>query len=338
MAFENIEELPCWVHLGVAKGASSALQQYYFSVHPELLSLGLGGYGNSISWSSNALQMAMEVDLRCTVSHLYNASEVERVFRQEVEKLGKMRHKRAGFSYENLSCTLGHDVSLVEKATRLRTLLGANTKILYVVREQKAYLQSLYKELLLWGLNVQYAEFIERLVYTNFQGIISDLQYAEILHVYQELFGDSNVLAVSFQQVIHNTAETLKNISGFLGVSDCIHALPKVHKGLTNIQAQWLLERNRSHIHDFRRDRFAIWHGQRLDEYSRQHWDNWVPREIVDNRSQGIESARLARQITVGEPISFELNLELERRLEACFTASNQRLYLEYGIDLQSKV
>ena len=282
--------------------------------------------------------MAMEVELRCTASHLYNDSDVARVFRLEVERLANTSHKRMGFSYENLSCTLGHDVSLVEKATRLRTLLGANTKVIYVVREQKDFLRSLYKELLLWGLNVRYEEFIERLVYTNFQGIISDLHYAEILHVYQELFGHSNVLAVSFQQVIHNTAETLENMSRFLGVSDCIHTLPKVHKGLTNIQAQWLLERNQSYIHDFGRDRFAIWHGQRLDEYSQQRWDGWVPSEIVDNRSQGIESARLARQITVGEPISFELNLELERRLEACFTASNQRLYLEYGIDLQSKV
>lgn len=337
MAFENIEELPCWVHLGVAKGASSALQQYYFSVHPELLSLGLGGYGNSISWSSNALQMAMEVDLRCTASHLYNASDVERVFRQEVEKLGNSSHKRVGFSYENLSCTLGHDVSLVEKATRLRTLLGANTKILYVVREQKEYLRSLYKELLLWGLNVRYAEFVERLVYTNFQGIISDLQYAEILNVYQELFGNSNVMVVSFERVIQNTEEALQGISRFLDVSDCIHSLPKVHKGLTNVQAQWLLERNQSHIHDFGRDRFAIWHGQRLDEYSRQHWDNWVPREIVDNRTQGIESARLAREITIGDPISFELNPELEHRLRFCFAQSNRRLRSDYGIDLQSR-
>ena len=338
MAFENIKELPCWVHLGVAKGASSALQQHYFSVHPELLSLGLGGYGNSISWSSNALQMAMEVGLRCTASHLYNDSEVERVFRQEVARLGNIGHKRVGFSYENLSCTLGHDVSLVEKATRLRVLLGVNTKIIYVVREQKVFLRSLYKELLLWGLNVRYAEFIERLVYTNFQGIISDLQYAEILHVYQELFGHSNVLAVSFGQVIHNTEDTLQQISRFLGVSDCIHSLPKVHKGLTNIQAQWLLDRNQSHIHDFGRDRFAIWHGQRLNEYSRQRWDGWVPREIVDNRTQGIESARLARQITVGEPISFELNLDLERRLQDCFTESNQRLHTEHAIDLLSQV
>ena len=338
MAFENLTEIPCWVHLGVAKGASSALQQYYFAVHSEILSLGLGGYGNSISWSSNALQMAMEVELRCTASHLYNDSDVERVFREEVERLSKPSHKRVGFSYENLSCTLGHDVSLVEKATRLRTLLGSNTKVLYVVREQKAFLRSLYKELLLWGLNVRYEEFIERLVYTNFQGIISDLQYAEILHVYQELFGQSNVRVVSFEQVIQNTEDTLQQISRFLGVSDCIHSLPKVHKGLTNIQAQWLLERNQSHIHDFGRDRFAIWHGQRLDEYSLQRWDGWVPREILDNRAQGIESARLAREITVGEPISFELTLEVERRLSSCFMESNQRLRTEYGIDLQSKV
>ena len=150
MAFQNLTEIPCWVHLGVAKGASSALQQYYFAAHSELLSLGLGGYGNSISWSSNALQMAMEVELRCTASHLYNDSDVARVFRLEVERLANTSHKRMGFSYENLSCTLGHDVSLVEKATRLRTLLGANTKVIYVVREQKDFLRSLYKELLLW--------------------------------------------------------------------------------------------------------------------------------------------------------------------------------------------
>ena len=224
--------------------------------------------------------MAMEVELRCTASHLYNDSDVARVFRLEVERLVNPSHKRMGFSYENLSCTLGHDVSLVDKATRLRTLLGANTKVLYVVREQKDFLRSLYKELLLWGLNVRYEEFIERLVYTNFQGIISDLQYAEILHVYQELFGDSNVLAVSFQQVIHNTAQTLQKYFLDSLVCPIVSLVPKVHKGLTNIQAQWLLERNQSHIHDFGRDRFAIWHGQRLDEYSRQRWGGWVKAKL----------------------------------------------------------
>ena len=102
--------------------------------------------------------------------------------------------------------------------------------------------------------------------------------------------------------------DTCKNISRFLVCPIVSDSLPKVHKGLTNIQAQWLLERNQSHIHDFGRDRFAIWHGQRLDEYSRNAGMSGY--QANDNRAQGIESARLARQVTVGDPISFELNLE----------------------------
>lgn len=324
----------CWVHLGVAKGASSALQQYYFCAHPELLSVGLGGYGNSISWSSLELQQQLEVHLRCTAAHLYDPERVAQVFTDEVNRLEQDTHKRVGLSYENLSCSLGHDVGLVEKAKRLHQLLGDNTKVVYVVREQLGFLQSLYKELLLWGLNVGYETFIERLVYTNFQGIVSDLQYAEIIAVYEELFHPSNVLVLDFQAVIHQTSETLERLSRFLGVSHTITTIPKVHKGLTDVQAQWLLERNRTHVHDFGRDRFAIWHGQRLDEYSRQTWKGWFPPEIAENRAFGIESARLAREIVDGPPISFTLQPELQHRLQQCFLQTNERLRQQHQIYL----
>ena len=333
-----LEQLPSWVHIGIAKGASSALQKHYFATHPELTSLGLGYQQENISWYSPEIQIALEVDLRCRATHLYDAQSIYNTYWSHVHRLWNNNQRYIGFSYENLSCSLGHDVSIAEKAYRLHQLLGTNTQIIYVVRDQITLLQSLYKELLLWGLPVPFDIWIERLIFTNFQGIISDLQYAEVIDTYAQLFGRDKMHIISFSQLQQNTSPTLHALSTFLQISHSIDALPTTHSGLTNIQAAWLLKQNQIHVHDFGRDRFAIWHGQRLHNFGRSQWSDWQPSEIIENQQLGIESAKLARQIEEGPTIEFNLSKHIREKLHHCFYKSNQRLFDCYGVLFEDSV
>lgn len=335
MAQQNLTPLPSWVHIGVAKGASSSLQREYFSKHPELISLGIGALDTNTSWTSQRIQVALEVDLRCRAEHVYSDHSVFNTYWKEAYRLWNDKAKRIGFSYENLTCSLGHDVGIVEKAKRLRRLLGSDVKIVYVIREQQDLLISLYKELLLWGVTVSFENFVERLVFTDFQGIFADLQYAQIVDTYVNLFGRDNVLLVPFKQIVQDSSTVLDTISNFLGVQCLSSPLSKTHAGLTAIQSQWLLSRNREEVHDFGRDRFAIWHGQRLQEYANNRWNGWLPDEIHENMKMGVQAARIAREVKRGVAMSFTLPKALRQKIDSCFKEGNQQLFNRYGIDLE---
>ena len=295
----------------------------------------MGGYGANNSWATPSIQQSIEVLLRCQSTHLYRGDLVHQTYQECVRARRLPHHQRVGFSYENLSCSLGHDVGLVEKARRLKELLGSDTKVIYVLRRQSDLLVSLYKELLLWGLPVDFTTFIERLVFTNFQGLIADMQFAELLDVYVSLFGKRNVLPVLFTDLQQNSEATLQGISAFLEIEHHPIQFTRVHSSLTAVQAQWLLKENQRNVHDFGRDRFAIWHGERVQSYGNQLWKGWQPNEIEENALIGVSSARKARTVINGIPLQLTLPASLQKRLIECFASTNQRLLEHYAIDLQ---
>jgi len=235
---ENIEQnfssrgtkpLVRYIHLGYPKAASTALQRGYFGSHNQLLHLGCGNRNKNSYWDdhgyiSSDINTVMEIDLRYRVQFAYDKKRVKSVFNKYFLKAEENEYIHAvGVSNENICFNWHGGIDTVEKANRLFDIFQNGTKVIIVLREQKSLIESLYKETVRFGYAGTFEDYLKYIWQYKDRNFFYDFHFTNLISLYEQLFGEQNVITLLFENFTNNQAVFLSFLSNHLGINTQIN-------------------------------------------------------------------------------------------------------------------
>lgn len=287
-----------YIHIGYPKSASTAIQKGFFGIHNQLHHLGCGAKKKSNFWDDHGyineeLNIAMEIDLRYKTNFSYDKDRIKEIFEKQFNEAKNNKNIHAvGISNENFCFNWHGGIDVTEKAKRLKYIFGENTQILVVLRNQKALIESLYKETIRFGYPGSFHEYLKYLWIYKDRNFLYEFCFDKIIHLYSELFNSNNVHILFFEDLKKNPKNFLQNISTAIGVDYYKLDLSKEYnKQLNNKELYIKREINKKYPHTFGKGKYSIVDNHRyipyytselkdkidddvyIDYYTRQHFN-----------------------------------------------------------------
>lgn len=318
-----------YIHIGYPKCASTALQTHFFSRHTDLHHLGAGSGGSIASYVNSEILTEIEVSLRIEKDSVFNQDNSRRIFNKEFSTAYELNKLAVGISSESLSFTMHHDIDPSQKATRLHSIFGQNTRIIIVIREQWALLKSLYREYVLGGLHLTFDEFTKSIYYNQARSCLFDLNFANTQSLYADLFGKENVLIIAFENLRDYAAENLAVIQNHIGIQVKIDSLPKENtkedayllESARRLNCAVRLNHARSVIEPIGAFRYP--------EYFEKKLGVPIAPSIVDDQNYIDRIRDLANPKKIPyktQPISYDIDPLIKERIDSLFKEWNSRL------------
>lgn len=207
-----------YAHVGFPKCGSTALQNGYFSVHPQLFHLGASGGGSTAPYRNTGLRTVIEVELRLARDFVYDRAYVDSVMDRERAEFAASNRTVLGLSSESLVMHMHSEADVPRKAERLRDALGSDTRILIVTRRQDTLLRSLYREFIKSGMTLTFDKFARAIRVNRLTSLYSELFYDRCIETYKSLFGEDNVLVLPHELLVESPDIFLHAVSTHLGV------------------------------------------------------------------------------------------------------------------------
>lgn len=165
------------------------------------------------------VRIALWNDLIMRPSLLYDASEVEETFNRHFAQAEAMGKVACGVSQEVLTLSLVGGVDITERARRLQAAMGADTRIVMVVRNQLDWIESVFCGLLKeGGMTIGLEEFLFYFYYQQDQSPFSTLFYDRVFELYADLFGTDNVHVVPFELIKRDAGAFARAVCDAIGV------------------------------------------------------------------------------------------------------------------------
>ena len=195
-----------FIHVGKGKTGTSYLQDVFFSSHEEINFLGKTKHKYPqwlIEWHYlDDIQFKKEI---------YNIKNVlnKKLSTQKVNILSSEAFSMVGYSYQ--------------QALRIKQIVP-DAKIILTLRNPIDSIESFYKYSV---LHDNFTSNIEDLIeftrtpmvfYKRKPIYIADFFYDEIIEIYHELFGKSNVLILKYEDMKNNPNKFFNNLSNFLSI------------------------------------------------------------------------------------------------------------------------
>lgn len=341
-----------YLHVGLPKSLSTALQRDFFAVHPALRHLGVG-CGSNVEYCDPEVELAVEGHLLFCKELRYREKEtaVQQLFARHFAAAdADPRILAVGISNESLcfSTTPGH-LDTTVKARRLRAIFGPDAEVILILRNQPALLRSLYGESVRNGHAGSYREFLTWIYLYQDRSFLYDILYDRTYDLYAGLFGAEHVHVVPLEEHRSGTdltfgpdgvATIVTRLCAILGVPVVPLAIAR-HNDALPPTVQVIKERlNRAHPHDAGH---ALLRGvanmHRLRQYFARDldWDatNWLYDDVKRKRAliaQATAEAAVATETIADDHCS----VELWDRLRALFADANRALEQRLGRPLPS--
>lgn len=298
------------VHIGLPKALSSWLQQRYF----------LNNFGYQHVLDAFKLQVLLVTPDEATFD---KDGSREQIF-QAIEAAHR-RGLHPVISSEALCGDLvrgGHNT--VRNADRLQSVLGGEGKILLIVREQRQLIRSAYKTLVFFGEERKIKSLLRPSVDGEPPRFNTDfLQFDRIVELYQERFSPSSVLVLPYEMFCQQPELFLDKVNKHAGLDladDAYGQLPlqqrlNANEPLGFIAGQRLLNRLK---------------GTASDDFSGRAGCNsfeHILKRIAWHK-------RNARPSFVDRRLEQRFSDSVQGLTEGVFSASNQRLRQQTGLDL----
>lgn len=228
------------------------------------------------------------------------------------------------------------DVDPVIKAGRLQYLLGENTKVLIVIRNQLDLIRSYYFECVRGGYPGYFEPFLDFNYHYQFHSIFSDLRYCQLYKHYCEVFGKENVMVLPMENIVNNAKSAIDAICHFAGVAAGDFPLQRHNDSDDRryLQAvRWLNEK-------FPNNRGQSYFGWVDDEKLRAYWRQTLgtenPVAAQHNYSTRMMVYRTAKAVTsdfVNE-LKADYSDEWIKRLSSLYIEDNRALASQTGLNL----
>ena len=305
-------------HIGFPKAGSSYLQQHVFPNITEYKYLGLkyirSQHQSDRSVCLDSLELFYDELLKSDSLRFDDASLKQML----TGPLLQSQELPLFFSHEAaISVFFSHPDATV-KADRILGVLGKSTKIIIVIREQKALLASQYRDHPFEPHNIhsgrflsfeQWCESLEKQRYNSFSAL---LHFDNLYKIYKDRFGASNVLIMPMELMKTCPDTYSKRLALFLGTnkSSILYGMgkPPINQGHSELRNKLRrLERSAPTTHAILRQIVPEWGVK------------WVQRASKTIPTQSI---------TIPPPLS--------QHLDRLYSTSNKNLAKEIGIDLGS--
>lgn len=325
------------LHIGFPKCMSTSLQRDLFAAHPEMMFLGWGLPDTEHGWISDEISALCEVGIRYEKVLNFRKSSAKKVFDRYLSEFEKDSSKRAiCLSYESFSFTMHYDIDPVIKANRLRYLLGKDTKVLIVIRNQLDLIRSYYFECVRGGYPGYFAPFLDYIFHYQFHSIISDLRYCQLYRLYCRMFGKENVMLLPMEAIVASPREAVESICEFSGVSTGNFPLQRHNDSNDRryLQAVRLLNEkfpnNRGHTY------FGWVDDEKLRPYWRQTLGEEAPAAAVQNYSVKMMILRTAKAVTSDfvDALNADYPVGWSERMSELYREDNRALAELSGLDL----
>lgn len=316
---------------------STSLQRDLFAVHPEIMFVGWGLPDTEHGWASDELSILCEVGIRYEKVLNFQRQKAKKVFDTFLKDLEDNDGKRAlCLSYESFSFTMQFDVDPVIKAERLRYLMGRDTKILIVIRNQLDLIRSYYFECVRGGFPGSFPEFIDFNFHYQFHSIFSDLRYLPLYKHYCKLFGKENVLLLPMEELVETPTEAISKICEHAGVSFGEYPLQRHNDSNDKRYLQAIRLLNEKFPNNRGGTHFGWVDDEKLRPYWRDSLNVGLPTAAVKNHALRLMVYRTAKEVMadfMGE-LHADYPAGWAERLASMYQDDNRLLAKSSGLDL----
>ncbi len=336
-----------FVHTGLPKTLTSALQRSFFAAHPEIYYLGIG-VGGPIDFIDDAINLIFDDLLVYAKGGYYDYRKAEAIAAISLHRnrAEAARMKAFGISSEWLSFTLSADmIDNAEKPRRIAELLGDNARVLLILRNQGSLLRSLYGQYVREGLALTYAAFLEYLHDFQDRNFFFDLHYHLQWKNLAKNFGNENVHLLPLEH-FRTPAGVMTNSNGKINLLERVceileirypegFELPTVNPSLTAGELYHKRILNRKNRHDFGNLMFDHANRHRSRKFFEKENAYGVTDFFTDIRTKN-RSLQIARSSALTDPrdCDYSANPELTRKLKATFETANRELVSLTGLSL----
>ena len=340
-------EMKVFAHLGMPKTLTSALQEAFFSKNKDIHFLGVG-VGSLIDYVDDDINVLFETLIPYASERFYGSNRVyyKKCFDAQIDNAIGAGAKWVGVSSEWLGFNFSPEMVDAElKIRRLSQMIGQDARILFIIRDQKALLKSLYAELVKVGYSGSFQDYCAYLWNFRDRGLLDDYCYDVQFDRLSRYFDLNNL---SFLPLEHHRKANgdLETIDGKLKIVEALcgllgleypdsFSLPKVNPSLNQKEILKKRHLNRGRRHDFgnfifepsniHRGRMQLKKNDSvgIDDYFR---DVKVKRMLIAEAKKGNDDVPMEEV--------FSLDPELSAKLDHYFAVSNRRFQELSGIQL----
>lgn len=316
---------------------STSLQRDFFAKHPEIMFLGWGRPDTEHGWINDQLATLCEVGIRYEKVLSYDRSFAERMIKEHMKEFSNDAAKKIlCLSSESFSFTMHFDVDVTIKAERLKHLMGDNTKVLIVIRNQLDLFRSYYFECVRGGYPGQFDEFLDFNYHYLFHSILSDLNYYDLYVLYCKHFGKENVKILPMELIINDADKSLSELSMFAGINDVGLKLQRHNDSSDKKYLQAVRLLNEKFPNNRGNSYFGWIDGEKLRTYWRDKL--LMPESPVADKNYGTRMLvyRAAQSVVSDfvEDLDATYQADWQQRLGNLFAAGNDKLSKAVNIDL----
>lgn len=319
-----------YVHIGFPKSASTSLQNFYFPNHPEIYHMGNGYEGKGNAYIDDDVEMVCEVDVRLKKNFLWDADVSRKRLEPHFAAAKEEGFKAVGISSEFFSFPLANEVDTAEKARRLHQIMGDNTTVVIIIREQFSLLKSLYLELIKGGYPGTYRKYLEYTLLYQVRSWCHDFCFDNLFEIYAEYFGAKNVCMVPFEKLKKDTPAFLGELSKAIQIGHEVKELRSVNQASDTLGFyEQLRKYNEKFPHEFGSAFYEPFSMNRMRAYFHNELELAVPQERLADDFMRIPFSQAATKfnnIAPSKDIDLNFPKALKEEFMKIYVPANQRL------------
>ena len=330
-------KLTKFIHIGSPKCASTSLQKHFFNRNEQCHYLGGGIDGNVFEYFNKEIKRAVEIDLRYANAFAFDEDATKAHFQKEFSFATDAPNiSSCGISYEAFSFTYGAEIDVSEKAQRLFKIFGPDTKIIYVIRNQKSLYKSLHAEHIREGYNRNLEAFLNYSYVFRHRNWFYDFDFSRVYDVYAELFGSENILVLPFELLKTDSEQFLNKISSAIGCQPINESLPVDNSKMPLTALEALRLYNCQTRHTLQNDVYKPFHIHRYAELLDQDFKEFLSygRRDLLLQLELVELSNKVNEIEVNEN-DYEFSTEMSERFKKFYASGNRELSDKIGINLE---
>jgi hypothetical protein len=217
--------LRTYLHVGLYKTGTTALQQHFFPFLSGNYHIGL--LPGPHPWRDDETELAIRSIVNARRLS-YDPSAAARPLRRHLLEADGQNCTLAGISYENFPAAKADPVNALE---RIAEILGADTRILLVVRRPMDWLRSAYsQQLRARSLTLTFGDWVlyEALRGMD-QGVLQNLLFYRYYRALTRVFSSANVLVLPYCMLHENPALFVHQIAAHMGTTVPSRDVPRVN-------------------------------------------------------------------------------------------------------------
>jgi len=328
-----------YIHIGYPKNFSTSLQRDYFSSNRELFHLGIG-LNDNLGYYDKTINKIFEVYLKTCKTFQYEKQKESLI--SHIKSLIKLaqnnNYKAFGASSEHLSFAFTYDgLSADIKAKRLFELMGSDTSIILILRNQVDIIKSLFRESVRVGFKGDYNYYLYLFYKYQDRNYYSDLNYDWVYKQYVNWFGKENVHVLFFehyrqngQLIFHENEKPLLfyNLDTILGL-DSTQSFNHYNEALNQQEINNKIQLNLRNSHDLGNHLYESAEKHRIKQYLEDDLDLFEEEtvsfeDVITKRKLLEESKKSAVARTQTE--NKELSDKIIKNITNDFEMANSRL------------